>query len=60
MDKTKIKGMTREQYSAQTAAAKRELKRLKVEVKKLQRELRKAVVDHTIALGYRTTVNAQL
>lgn len=60
MDKSKIRSMTREQYDAHTAAAKRELKRLKAEVKKLQQELNKAVLDHTIALGYQTTVNAQI
>lgn len=59
MDKAKIGRMTVEQYNAQTAAAKRELKRLKEEVKKLQRDLNKAVLDHKIALGYETTVNVQ-
>lgn len=60
MDKSKIRSMTREQYDAQTVAAKRELRRLKQEVKKLQRELNKAISDHKIALGYETTVNLQL
>lgn len=60
MEKSKIGKMTKEQYDAQTAAAKRELKRLKAEVKKLQKSLHKAVLDHTLALGYQKTVNAQL
>lgn len=60
MDKSKIRSMTRELYDAQTAAAKRELKRLKAESKTTQHELNKAVLDHKIALGYQTTDSAQL
>lgn len=50
MEKSKIRSMTREQYDAQTVAAKRELKRLKAEVKKLQGNLNKAVANHKVAL----------
>lgn len=44
--------MTREQYDMQTVSAKKELRRLKKEVKALKDELDKAIVDHKIALRY--------
>ena len=50
--------MTREQYQAQTVSAKRELKQLKEETKKLKTELDRAVSDYKLALGYESTVQA--
>lgn len=58
MEKDRISKMTRAQYDAQVASAKRELRRLKEEVVKLKAELDKTILDHKIALGYETTVNS--
>ena len=52
----KIVKMTRAQYEGHIIAAKRELKRLKEEVKQLKAELEKSVCDYKIALGYESTL----
>lgn len=50
-EKGRISSMTREQYEMQTVSAKKELRRLKKEVKTLKHELDKAISDHQIALS---------
>lgn len=45
MEKERIQAMTREQYDAQVASAKRELRRLKNEVKDLVVQLKQVVAD---------------
>lgn len=59
MEKARISNMTREQYNVQVASAKKELRRLKDEVKTLKKELDKAILDHKIVQGYEKTVNVQ-
>lgn len=45
MDQQRILAMTNEQYDAQVASAKRELRRLKEEVKELAERLRKISIS---------------
>lgn len=59
MEKERISQMTREQYMVQVASAKKELRRLKEDVKSLKRDLDKAIRDNKIVMGYENTVNIQ-
>jgi len=54
----KIVKMTRMQYEDHIHSSKRELKRLKEEVKRLRAELDKSVSDYHIAKGYESTLRA--
>ena len=54
----KIVKMTRAQYEGHIIAAKRELKRLKEDVKHLKAEMDKSVSDYKIAQGYESTLRS--
>ncbi len=54
----KIVKMTRAQYEGHIIAAKRELKRLKEDVKHLKAEMDKGVSDYKIAQGYESTLRS--
>lgn len=56
--KQKIVKMTRSQYDAHILAAKRELKRLKEEIKLLKVDIHKSVSDYKLAQGYESTLRS--